>query len=391
MKRRDVLAGLLAAATAPRARAQQPARVHRIAVHMSSSAPADINVPACRVFFADASATGRTALLGQYQGSTVANPAVSTWLGYHPDFDGGNMGNQNPNGRGGAFGQGNPGGRGTNAYPWVWAFDIAQTFATVSNRFTYANMASGALDADYNDALNLLTASDIASTYAVRLDHEFEAWNTLRKGFSGGTPQFVSEGPTTCIAAWRRLAGLIKAKMPNVKVIWNPGGAQSYNAFDYTPYYPGGPGSNIDAIGTDGGYFNTRFDGTAANAWLTKFGNSTTTPSINDPKGTLSWFIAFAQSKGVPFCLPEWGDTYQSGTSSTIDTTCISNMCTVINNPANNIALHMYWNSSDALSPPVSAKLSAAGQAIYQAAFANKRYAATFFTFKTPPTNRAGF
>jgi hypothetical protein len=262
-----------------------------------------------------------------------SDATASTWLGFQPDFTINNSYQDQ------SLGAGISGLSGINGYPVV--IDVGIPYHTFRD---YIGTANGSYDSQIHSTF--ANIQGYASTiYACRLDSEFTLYS-----------EYLAAGATVYKAAFDRVVGIGKTYLPNVKFIWNP---NAENGGDVSASLP----NSADIIGIDV-YSNPQYASgrTSLENWNYKLSVS---------PGGIQWYMNLANSVGKPLAFPEWGDDFRDGVF-------ITKMAAFI--AANNVALHAYWDSTD----NENASFSSQSQAAYQAAFGNKAYTGTYFTYKQP-------
>jgi len=194
-------------------------------------------------------------------------------------------------------------------------------------------------------AQNLVTAG-VANRTIVRLGHEFNGnWYPWSVATDADALNYA--------AFWRQIVTTMKAVpgASNLKFCWC--GATGWAPFDLTHAYPGD--DIVDYIGCDiydQSWATTTYpyplNDTPAdmlvrqkNAWASNAGTA---------NNGMAWFSAFAQSHSKPMCIPEWGvESRADGHAGLDNTYFVQQMYNFIQDPANNVAFHMYFdvNASD--------------------------------------------
>jgi hypothetical protein len=210
--------------------------------------------------------------------------------------------------------------------------------------------ADGAYDKYYQQTAQALLPY-AKQIYAIRIDSE------LNGSWSAASPfkSWRAIPPKTWIAGFRRLAKVIKATLPDARIIWNPNVGQS-NPF---PYYPGD--DVVDLLGPDI-YCDPRYSRSSHACWDNY---SSGAGGVN-----LNAFAAFAKQHNKPIVIPEWGDMFGDGYM-------ISQMRNWMDQ--NNVVAASYWDSGDALKYTAALPPSTTNQAAFAAAFGHRPYVGTYW------------
>jgi hypothetical protein len=213
---------------------------------------------------------------------------------------------------------------------------------------TYSDIAAGKHDNDINKTLNSIPANAHQAIYAFRIDREFNLYNN----WLNATPQVHRD-------AMNHLCDLIRAKFPNVPIIWNPNALNGGDVSDRTP-------EKCDMIGVD--------------AYANPTWNNTADKLLGDPNspgwGTLHWWAGVARAKGKLLALPEWGDDYADGVF-------IHAVADFVDDLNNKVALISYWNSNDG----EPAMLRGASLDAFLQRFGGRQYSGNYWTLK--PTDHS--
>jgi hypothetical protein len=192
----------------------------------------------------------------------------------------------------------------------------------------------------------LADGSSMADHTVLRPGHEFNGdWYPWKAVNQAGALNFA--------AYWRQIYATMKA-VPgtgNLKFCWNV--ATNWTSYYVTDAYPGD--GYVDYVGVDvydySGYYPYPANATAAeiaacqaNAWNYDYASQ-----YNN--GLVKW-SNFANSHGKPLAIPEWGSTvkYNNGVLESpqhggLDNTYfIQKMYNFIQEPANNVAFHAYFD-----------------------------------------------
>lgn len=166
---------------------------------------------------------------------------------------------------------------------------------------SYSAAASGAYDAQWRTAAQKLAAQrkNSAGITYIRPWHEFNG-NWYKQWFV--TPDRVEDYKKS----FRRLVGIFRAEMPNIKITWNPNDDPSSGAAPAAQTYPGD--DVVDVIGVDSYDANAGVSVTDES----KFTAYAVRTKNGEPSGVETW-RQWAQQRGKPLALPEWGLNHSAG------------------------------------------------------------------------------
>ncbi|MDB4935769.1 MAG: hypothetical protein JWP87_2741 [Labilithrix sp.] len=177
------------------------------------------------------------------------------------------------------------------------------------------HVASGMYDAQIENVGKLFLKHDYPNAI-IRVGHEFEG-NWYPWGLWGGVNDADFAG---FIAAFRRVATILKKVSPTFTIVWNPGCSYLAEATNSELAYPGD--DVVDVIGVD------CYDD-----------NSGVDHLFNGAYGMNQW-AQFAKSHGKPIALPEWG-LMSGGDHPEFIQAMFDFMV------SNNTFLQSYWDSDD--------------------------------------------
>ena len=207
------------------------------------------------------------------------------------------------------------------------------------------SLANGAAG-DYNSyfaalAQNLVTAG-IASRTIIRLGHEFNGnWYAWQVDTDTDAHNYA--------AYWQQVVPAMHAVSgaSGLKFCWN--GAIVWDSYNVADAYPGN--AYVDYVGCDiydrsydsdtypypGGDSQADILQRQENAWADNAGTG---------NNGLGWWANLANTNGKPFSIPEWGTWGLGGDGSGggDDTYFIQQMYNYIQDPANNVAFHVYFD-----------------------------------------------
>jgi len=218
---------------------------------------------------------------------------------------------------------------------------VSVPLATNTAGQALSDVAAGTWDAAFTAAAQAILALGYSAP-VIRIGWEFQiSW-----------PWQVTDATSSAnyIAAFRRVAGLFRAVMPNCKICWciNPG----VGAYDPVLSYPGD--AYVDYVGIDA-YDSSQHaategaDGVNASIRWTRdvVGSLASTDDGTTAPYGLAWLDAFCTAHNKGPCIPEWGCIYQPGNANhncADDPTYITNMLNWI--VAHNVLFHGYFESN---------------------------------------------
>lgn len=245
--------------------------------HASASLPLDVtNAAGSPTGCVDAQGNG-IRYFGAYTKNTQTNYDFDAWAGFHQDFLTSFM----------------------TCDTWAngassdWGFDIMSlqppgeniqeiVCLTTSEDPSLQHVGAGMYDAYIQGMGNLFIKHGYPKAF-IRVGHEFDGtWYPW--AINGGTNDHDYAG---FIAAFRHVAGILKAISPDFTIVWNPGCGYYAQSMDDEQAYPGD--DVVDVIGVD-----CYDDG------------SGTDHIFNGVYGMNQW-AQFARQHGKPIALPEWG------------------------------------------------------------------------------------
>lgn len=189
--------------------------------------------------------------------------------------------------------------------PLHWALPLNQTGSTL------AQVASGTFDSYFNAFADIAIAAALQANNG-RADDPIIP---VRIGWEAQLTSWawsVQGNETDYIAAFRRVAGLLRAKSPKFSIEWNinqQSSALGGGVYDPTAFYPGD--AYVDVISQDF-YLQSEWDINTNGTVIS--GAPTTTQQIAAWTKKVSasgfgwnWLTAYARGKGKPIAAPEWG------------------------------------------------------------------------------------
>ncbi len=242
---------------------------------------------------------------------------------------------------------------------WAGAVDIAVAGTVLGSGEDYAAAAAGAYDERWRAAAAALAAArgDAAAPTFVRPWHEMNGdWYAEWVVTAGNVGDYR--------AAFARYAGILRAAMPQVLIVWSPNDG-THTELGVAEMYPGD--DVVDVIAPDS------YDWTPAEWGADRVAAYIARGSAADPAGVESWRL-FALEHGKPMGLPEWGLCRRSGCGG--------------DHPAYITAMHT-WMSEHAntatwrLGGPIPAE--AAGKVLYSVYFNTVHEGDTGFTLAANP------
>ena len=211
------------------------------------------------------------------------------------------------------------------------------------------SLAGGAANTDVNNdylshfvklAQNLVTYG-IANQTVIRLGHEFNGnWYPWQVDTDADALNYA--------AYWRNVVTAMHAVSgaSGIKFCWN-GTTDEYDSYPVADAYPGD--SYVDYVGTDiydSSYTNNTYpypNNDSAADILTRQQNAWAFNSGTSNNGLAVWKnIAVAHSK--PLAIPEWGLCSGFSNAGLDDPYYIQQMYNFIQDPANNVAFHIYFD-----------------------------------------------
>jgi hypothetical protein len=213
---------------------------------------------------------------------------------------------------------------------------------------TLANGAAGNYNSHWTTLAQNIVSQGIVDNTIIRLGHEFNGnwytWSCLNQAGALNYAEYFRKIVTTM----RAVPGAA-----NLRFCWN--GNIGWTGYSVADAYPGD--AYVDYIGVD------IYD----QSWATNTYPYTTSTypygadaltrqqnAWNSIAGTanygLAWWKNFAASRGKPLTIPEWGSTSREDTHGGLDNPYyIQKMYDFIQEPANNVAWHVYFdvNASD--------------------------------------------
>ena len=160
----------------------------------------------------------------------------------------------------------------------------------IAGSSTLAEVAAGTYDSDFSSMLHNLISLGRSNSVLV-----------LGSEFNGDWQTYSAFDPVVYKAAFRRVAGLIRAASPNFRIDWT--GNAIDNQSGHNPFLEEYPGDDVvDIIGVDAyAYAESQIDSLGFAHWA------------NEPFGIQAW-LNFAISRDKPFSVPEWGLTAADST-----------------------------------------------------------------------------
>ncbi|HEX8791582.1 MAG TPA: glycosyl hydrolase [Polyangiaceae bacterium] len=277
--------------------------------HASTSLPLAVTNASAPTGCVDAQGNG-IRYFGAYTKNTQTNYDFDTWAGFHQDFLTSFM----------------------SCDTWAdaassdWGFDIMSqqpageniqeiVCLTTTEDTSLQHVAAGMYDSYFQQMGQLFIKHGYPNGF-IRVGHEFDGtWYPW--AINGGTNNMDYAG---FIAAFRHVAGILKAISPSFTIVWNPGCGYYAQSMDDEKAYPGD--DVVDVIGID-----CYDDGSGVDH------------IFNGVYGLNQW-AQFAQQHGKPIALPEWG--LMNGGDDPAYIQAMFNFMT-----ANPTFLESFWDSDD--------------------------------------------
>ena len=185
----------------------------------------------------------------------------------------------------------------------------------------------------------------------IRVMWEF---NNNLSGWFQNWNQLTFPTAASFINAFDTVVAGFRAVSPNFQIMWNPnGGTGNTNGVSWQSEYPGN--SDVSIIGVD----QYDFGGYAAN---------------------IQAAVSFAQAKGLPVAIPEWG------LNGSDDPSYINDVASIVNNPANDFDVQAYFSYAGSIDSDITQfpQSEAAFRADFAATSANPQPPST--TTTAPPS-----
>jgi len=212
-----------------------------------------------------------------------------------------------------------------------------------SGGFNLAAGAAGTYNSYWTTLAQNIVSQGIADSTIIRLGHEFNgtwyAWSVRNQTDALNFAEY-----------WRQIVTTIRAVpgASNIKFNWN--GCHGWSAFNLADAYPGD--AYVDTIGVD--VYDQSWD-TVTYPYTTTvypYGADALArqqKAWNGISGTsnygMTWWKNFAASHGKPLTIPEWGSAARTDGHGGLDNTFfIQKMYDFIQEPANNVAWHVYFD-----------------------------------------------
>lgn len=248
---------------------------------------------------------------------------------------------------------------------WGGAIDLAVGGTVLGSDETYAQAAAGDLDDRWKAAAKALAGARAAamSPTFVRPWHEmngdwYDEWIV------------TVENVEDYKKAFARFAGILRAAMPQVVIVWSPNDG-THTDLPVTSMYPGD--EVVDVIAPDS------YDWTPGSWTVEQVTAYINRGTASQPSGLESWRL-FAEQHGKPVAVPEWGLCRRSDCGG--------------DHPAYITAMHA-WLSGNAntatwaLGQPIPA--AAAGKVLYSVYFNTIHQGEDGFTLAANPAAAATF
>jgi lipooligosaccharide transport system ATP-binding protein len=181
---------------------------------------------------------------------------------------------------------------------WPGAIDLAVGGTVLGSGETYAQAAAGEFEDRWRAAAHALSAARGAATAPtfVRPWHEmngdwYEEWIVT----AGNVEDYKK--------AFARFAGILRAAMPQVIIVWSPNDG-THTDLPVTSMYPGD--RVVDVIAPDS------YDWTPGSWTVEQVAAYIHRGTASDPSGLESW-RRFAEQHAKPVALPEWGLCRRAG------------------------------------------------------------------------------
>ncbi|MGC3980778.1 MAG: glycosyl hydrolase [Steroidobacteraceae bacterium] len=222
----------------------------------------------------------------------------------------------------------------------AWNLSGPDGVAGTSDDVSFANCSSGLYNSYWATLADNLAAKGMTKAY-LRLGWEFDGgWYTWR----------ASTSPSGYAGCFRQIVQTMRARHPEAawRFVYNPTTVFSQTLIQQT--YPGN--DVVDVIGIDV-YDQSWNTGSGIDAY---YPTTCTTDACKLTYQKNAWTASltyinylrdFAKTNGKPFAFPEWGVVNQSqnnGHGGGDNTYFIQQMYNFINDPANNVEFHVYFD-----------------------------------------------
>lgn len=209
---------------------------------------------------------------------------------------------------------------------------------------TLAQGATGAYNAHFQALAQNLVSRGLADSTIIRLGHEFNGgWYTWKVASQADALNYA--------AYWRQVVGTMRAVpgAANLQFVWN-GSNSTWTSYSVADAYPGD--AYVDYVGVDiydqswaantypypAGATAVQMATARQNAWAA---------NISTANNGLAVWKNIAVAHGKPLTIPEWGVCQRTdGHGGLDDPYFIQQMYNFIQDPANQVAFHVYFDAS---------------------------------------------
>lgn len=213
--------------------------------------------------------------------------------------------------------------------------------ATPASGTSLANGATGAYNSHYAALAQSLVSRGLADHTIIRLGHEFNGtWYPWKVATDADALNFA--------AYWQQIVTAMRAVpgASGLKFCWN--GSAIWSSFTLTNAWPGD--AYVDYVGPDiydQSWATNTYPypaGDSAADMLARQQNAWTSFATTSNYG-LAWWKNFAVAHAKPLAIPEWGVCNRSDNHGGLDNPYfIQQMDNFIQDPANNVAFHVYFD-----------------------------------------------